>query len=233
MARRPSILSFCAATALSLTLIAPASATLVNFDLTSSSGGDAFGTGAAVFGSAASRWNEYSRFNAAATDLALFDDQGAATAIHVNYARVTSGSITPGTTGTDGDLLNSHLLVNVVTLTGLGSNAGYQLAILTNWMGTPGFTVDGVSQTTDGVVRGEVSTLTQGQEYVLYTGQADASGRMSFSTNVNPGDTTGFAGSYLSAFQLQVAAPGAVPEPGVLPLLLIASGAMLGARRAA
>jgi hypothetical protein len=76
----------------------PAQAALLNFDLTSSTGGDAYTTGSAVFGTATSRWNTVSR-SLSATNLALNDDTGAASGVTISYNRRSSG-VSSGLTGT-------------------------------------------------------------------------------------------------------------------------------------
>ena len=102
--------------------LASSHAALVNFDLTSSSGADALGPGAAVFGTATSQWNHASRFGSA-TNVALLDDTGAATSVLLNYQRSASAFISPTPTGTFGDLLMSHISTGTVTLSGLLANA--------------------------------------------------------------------------------------------------------------
>jgi hypothetical protein len=212
-----------AAFALGLSL-ASSHAALVNFDLTSSTGGDAFGPSAAVFGTATSQWNRFSRADSA-TNLALADDTGMTTSVVLSYQRLNSGFINPATTGTFGDLLQSHVETGTVTLSGLLANASYELVIFSNWGGLPSFTTGGTTGTTSGLVS-PVNALTEGQQYARFLTRADGAGTLQFTPNPNP---TGNAGaSFWSGFQLQSAT---VPEPSSALLVLAAVGALLIVRR--
>ncbi len=205
--------------------LASSHAALVNFDLISGAGGDAFGPAAAVFGTATSQWNHASRLNSA-TNLALVDDTGAATSVLLNYLRTNSGFITPATTGTYGDLLMSHIATGTVTLSGLLADASYELVIYTNWSGQPSFSAGGNTGTTNGVIVSPVNTLTEGQQYVRFLAQTDGAGSLQFTPNANPTGTSG--ASFWTGFQLQAAT---VPEPGSALLVLAAGGALLIVRR--
>lgn len=207
--------------------LASSHAALVNFDLVSGAGGDAFGPAAAVFGTATSQWNHASRLNSAA-NLALLDDTGAATSVLLSYQRLNSGFIIPATTGTFGDLMMSHVDTATVTLSGLLVNASYELVIYTNWGLVNSFTVGGETRTTNAPITSPVNTLAEGQQYVRFLAQADGAGSLRFTPNANPGALGDR--SYWSGFQLQSAS---VPEPGSAFLVMAAMGALVVVRRRA
>lgn len=194
-----------------------AHALLINFDLTSAAGGDPYGTGVGAFGTASSHWNEHSR-GASATNLALTDDTGAATSVTVTYTRSGSGASLAANTYRFLGL--STVASGTVSFSGLVAGGLYELAIFSDWGGTPSFTVGSTTETI--VPSDDWSSLTEGTQYVLLQGTADASGNLSFIPNANP-TANNFPGtSPWSAFQLQdVAPPAGVPAPGTLALLSI------------
>ena len=139
----------------------PAQAALLNFDLKSSTGGDAYTTGSAVFGTATSRWNTVSR-SLSATNLALNDDTGNASGVTITYNRTGSGAYNVNS-GTFANLGSSSLETSQVTFNGLVSNGNYQLAIFSGipHSGAPNsFTVNGNTQTITGT--SNWSSLVQG-----------------------------------------------------------------------
>jgi hypothetical protein len=185
-------------------------AQLINFDLMSSAGTDAYATGAAVFGAASSQWNERSRL-LSASSVSLFDDAGTATSVKVNYVRAGSGG--SSSTGAFAALGISTIGTGTVTLDGLAAGGAYQLAVFSGWNGIPSFTVG--SQTKTIAPNNNWSSLNPGVQYVLFQALADASGVLSFTPNVNP--TGSFGYKAWSAFQLQdVPAPAPEPTYGVL-----------------
>ena len=224
--------ALCAAGAL---FAGQAEARLINFDLISGGGGDPYGPGAGVFGTASSQWNYQSRLNSA-SNLALTDDTGAATSVTVSYTRIASSSNSL-ISGTFANLGNSSVGSGTVTLSGLTGGQAYDLVIYDGWTGVAGFaswTVNGNSQ--GFTATNDWSTLTAGQNYVLFSGVvADGAGTLSFTPNAGPfaiGNTSPW-----TAFQIQDAStppPPSVPEPGILALLgLVAAAARRMSRRSA
>lgn len=203
-----------------------AQAALVNFDLVSSAGGDAF-SGAAVLGTAGSQWNHASRLSSQA-GLALLDETGAASGITLSYSRQNSGFITPATTGTYGDLMMSHILTGAVQLNGLAPQGLYDLVVYSNWAGAPAFLAGGLVQAVDGIINSPVDTLAEGEQFVRFVVQADPAGALSFVPQPNPATT--LPGSYWTAFQLQSHA-AQVPEPTGLALTALALAALFVGRR--
>lgn len=223
--------ALCAAGAL---FAGQAEARLINFDLISPTGGDSYGPGAGVFGTASSQWNYQSRLNPA-SNLALTDDTGAATSVTVSYTRIGSGS--NSATGAFANLGNSAMGSGTVTLSGLTGGQAYDLVIYDGWTlvaGIASWTVNGNSQ--GFTATNDWSTLTAGQNYVLFSGVvADGAGTLSFTPNAGP-FLTGTTSPW-TAFQLQDAStppPPSVPEPGILALLgLGAAAARRMSRRSA
>jgi hypothetical protein len=195
-----------------------AQAQLINVDLRSSFESDRYDTGAAVFGTASSQWNELVR-NVSATNVSLTDDTGAATSVQVSYTRNSSGI--GGVSGAFANLGISSIGTGTVTLSGLLAGAAYQLAIFSALPGpgTPSFTVGGSTQTITSTT--DWSSLNAGAQYVLFPAVADGSGQLSFTPNAN----------YWSAFELQSGTAASVPEPGSAALLGIGCAAGFAASR--
>jgi hypothetical protein len=199
----------------------PAQAALLNFDLTSSTGGDAYTTGSAVFGTATSKWNSLSR-SLSANNVALFDDTGAASGVTISYNRLGSG-FSSGRTGTFANLGISVLQTASVTFNGLVSNGNYQLAIFNSNFNSTSYTVNDNTQTIIGNTNWS-SFLVQGTNYALFQTTADSSGRLSVAL---PGGS--FATQTFSALQLQSAS--AVPEPLTILGAMTAAGFGAGFKR--
>jgi hypothetical protein len=201
-----------------------AQAQLINFDLTSNTGGDAYTTGAGVFGTASSQWNKFSR-SSSASSVSLFDDTGAPTSVTVSYARTNSGfSNVP--TGTFASLGISNVESGTVTLAGLVAGGAYELVVFSGWDGEPSFTVDG--QTKKTLLDSDWSSLNEGVHYVLFQALANGSAELKFTPNANPAGNGGT--SLWSAFQLQDV-PASVPEPGYVALMAAGLTAWAASRR--
>jgi hypothetical protein len=198
----------------------PAQAALLNFDLTSGSGGDAYTTGSAVFGTATSKWNTLSR-SVSATNFALNDDTGAASGVTITYSRSGSASST-GLTGTFANLGTSILQTASVTFNGLVSNGNYQLAIFNALSAS--YTVNGNTQTITGG-GSNWSSLVQGTKYALFQTTANSSGQLSLS--IASGATIN--NRAFTALQLQ--SVSAVPEPLTILGALTAAGFGAGFKR--
>jgi hypothetical protein len=155
----------------------PAQAALLNFDITSSSGGDAYTTGSAVFGNATSKWNTLSN-SLSANNLALNDDTGTASGVTITYNR-TASSISSPLFGTFANLGTRGVGTANITFNGLVSNGNYQLAIFTGFGGITPYTVNGNTQTIDG--NNQWSSLVQGTHYALFQTTANSSGQLSVS----------------------------------------------------
>ncbi len=189
-------------------LSSQAHAALINFDLTSSSGGDAYNTGVGVFGDALSKWNEFSR-SSSASNLALFDDTGTTTSVKVSYTKLISGYSNP--TGTFGALGVSSIFTSSVNFSGLTANGNYDLVVFSGWDEIPSFSLGNDTKVLHSIVNW--SSLSEGVQYVLFHGTANSSGELSFISNPNPG-AAGNA-SFWSAFQLRNT-PSAVPVPAAV-----------------
>ncbi len=193
-----------------------ASPLLINFDLTDSSGGDAYGIGPGVFGTATSNWNERSRVIVSNVDLALFDDTGAATGVTITYTR--NDSIAPGIFGSYTKLGKSSVQTGPVTIKGLTALSPYDLIIYSGWPGSPSWTVDSVTKSITSSL--DWSSLNEGNQYVLFNTLADSVGQITFTPQPNPSGTYGVSG--WSSFQLKEATPASPPTaavPGPLPIL--------------
>lgn len=203
---------------MSLLALAPGDAhgTLINFDLTTSTGGDAYGPGAAVFGAAGSQWNHLSR-TISPSGMSLSDSLGGATAVTLTYTRTGSGS--SGSTGSYSALGTSTIPTGEVIFNGLVPNSNYELAIFSPL--TASYSAGGVTKSLTAPLSGDWSSLVQGSQYILFSSiTSDGSGSLSF---------TPASGNRWSAFQLQEAT--AVPEPSTYALLCISLGVMGYAKR--
>jgi len=187
-----------------LASLAPvASAAFFSVDIISSSGGDAYTTGAGVFGDASTRWNGLSR-SASASNVALQDETGATSSVTVSWTRTGSGLAYP--TGAFANLGSSAMATGDVVIDGLTPGLSYDLAVYSSWNGTPSFTVGAVTKNISAST--DWSALTEGTHYALFQSVASGGGTVTFTSNANPTGTGGK--SRWSAFQIQ---PSAVPEP--------------------
>lgn len=205
-----------------LSAFAPGDArgSLINCDITTSGGGDAFGPGAAVFGVANSQWNYLSRSTVNAS-ISLNDSLGGATGVTLAYTRTGSGA--NGPTGAYSALATSRVATGSVVLSGLAPDSNYDLAIFSP--STASFSVAGVTETLTAPVSMDWSSLAQGSQYVLFSSiKSDGTGSLSFT----PG-----AGNVWSGFQIQTATTASVatPEPGTVMLMGSGILGMLGFRR--
>jgi hypothetical protein len=183
---------------------------LVNVDLKSSSGEDAYTTGSAVFGTPTSQWNTFPRgFDQ--TNAPLFDDSGASTSVQVTYTRLGSGSVFPS--GAYADLASSYISSGPVTIAGLSPGGNYNLAIY----GSNSVTTT-LSWSVDSVIKSlttslDWSSLNEGTQYVLFSTSANSSGVIEFTPQ----------SSDWSAFQLQGTSTPPPAAPGPLPILGVAA----------
>jgi hypothetical protein len=195
---------------------AQASLLLINFDLTDSSGGDAYDIGPGLFGNATSIWNKRSRVIVSNEDLALFDDTGATTSVTVTYTR--NDSIAPGISGAYTKLGRSNVQTGPVTIKNLTPFSTYDLVIYSGWLGGPSWNVDSVTKSITSSL--DWSSLNAGIQYVLFNTLADSGGQISFTPQPNPSGTYGVSG--WSSFQLREATPASPATsavPGPLPIL--------------
>ena len=183
---------------------------LINFDLTTSGGGDAYGPGAAVYGAADSQWNHLARGTSPA-GISLIDSLGGATGVTLTYTKNGSGG--DGPTGTYRDLGTSRVDSGPVVFNGLAPDSNYDLAIFSGSVAS--FMVAGVTKTLD--EQGTWSSLVQGSQYVLFSSvKSDGSGTLSF---------TPATGNVWSGFQLQ-SATAPVPEPSTYALFALGLGGL-------
>lgn len=202
---------------MSLSALAPGDAhgSLINIDLKTSSGGDAYGPGAAVFGAAGSQWNYQSR-SPFSVSTSLNDSLGVGTGVTLTYTKNSSGS--DGPTGAYSALGTSHVGTGQVVFSGLVADSYYDLAIFSRTAAT--FSVAGVTDTQTLSGSPDWSSLVQGSQYVLFSSIKSSDGTLSF---------TPASGNTWSAVQLQSAT--AVPEPSTYALLGISLGVVGYARR--
>ena len=188
---------------------------LINFDLTTSGGGDAYGPGAAVYGAADSQWNHLARGTSPA-GISLIDSLGGATGVTLTYTKNGSGG--DGPTGTYSALGTSRVDSGPVVFNGLAPDSNYDLAIFSGTVAS--YSVGGVTKSLD--EQGTWSSLVQGSQYVLFSSvKSDNTGSLSF---------TPATGNVWSGFQLQ-SATAAVPEPSTYALLCISLGVVGVARK--
>jgi hypothetical protein len=219
-----SLKFFCASALIALS--SQAQASLINIDITTGSNADKYNTGAGVFGTATSKWNELVRAGSFSNQ-ALFDDTGASTSVTVSYTRLASGSVP--TTGTFPALGASQVSTGYVSFSGLTAGGNYELAIFSSWDGKPSFSVGSATET---ITRNTTwSSLTEGVQYVLFQATADASGQLSFVPNANPTGTS-YPASLWSAIQLQNAVTP-VPVPASFGLFSLAMAGFGFAQRKA
>lgn len=193
---------------------------LINVDLTGPQN-DTY-TGAAVFGTSSSQWNELSRFSGQ-SNTPLADDTGAATSVTVSYSRSSSSTAHPS--GALKNLGTSALAISSpLTLSGLTPNGSYSLVLINPNRIT--YTVNGVSKTISGSY--DFNSLTSGINYVQFDTTADSYGNLS-ATFSNPD----FINTQITSFQLKVNS-AAVPEAGTNALLFVSiavTGAGFASRR--
>ncbi len=188
-----------------LASLAPvASAAFFSVDIISGSGGDAYTTGAGVFGDASTVWNGFSR-SASASNVALQDETGATSSVTVSWTRTSSGT-GEASTGAFANLGISSITTGDVAIDGLTPGLSYDLAVYSSWNGTPSFTVGAVTKNIS--ASADWSALTEGTHYALFQSVASGGGTVTFTSNANPSGNGGH--SRWSAFQIQ---PSAVPEP--------------------
>ena len=188
-------------------------------------------TGPAVTGSAGDQWNHLSSYFG--NNVAVTSSAGNATGVTLTWTSdgFTNGSTT-GFAGTQYENLMKREIYNngtisprftTATFSGLLANSAFSLYVYTqgdNSGATNGRTLTGsvnggTSVTTAGAVHG-ASTFILNQNYLLFTGTADALGKVALSWG-------GSGEVDLNALQLDT-----VPEPGTLALLTLSLG-VLGA----
>ncbi len=193
-------------------------------------------SGAALIGSAGDVWNGPQTLFAfsghqSASGIALLDSTGAATAVTLGYD-VTGGynsgaGTSPFDATTLAPLMRDYLYDRTdtaapgsVTLSGLTANGAYDLYLYSAADGPKEtlFTVNGVNKVAS-TLGSNPSTLTEGVNYVKYSGSADASGDLTIIFSANG---TSFDGVF-SGLQLAAApSPGPAGNPVPLPPALFA-----------
>ena len=214
-----TILSLVTVVTLTLTLtlatLVPGDAhgSLINFDLTTTAGANAYGPGAAVFGAVDSQWNHLSK-SFSATNAGLNDSLGGATGVTLTYTWTGSGTSTQA--GPYADLGASFIRTDSVVFAGLVPNSNYNLAIFSPESAS--FSIAGVTKTLNSA-QANWSSLVQGSNYVLFPSiKSDDTGTLSFTP------TAGYGNAW-SAFELQaVTAP--VPEPSSYALFALGLGGL-------